>query len=104
MKKPSIKFTPCPGYLLIDPIEKDKKSDYVVTIDSVDQPHKGHVLAVGEDKLSDYGEWLESPVAVGDFVLFSIVGCERMKMEYKGDLRHEFVIAPFGRVLGIFKK
>jgi len=40
---------------------------------------------------------------VGDFVLFSIAGVERTKMEYKGNPRYEFVIAPYGRVLGVIK-
>jgi len=94
-----INYTPTPGFLLIDPLEKDKKSDYMATIDSIDQPHKGTVIAVGDVKISDYGIKQECPVKIGDFVLYSIAGIEETKLEYKGDPRHRFIIAPFGRIL-----
>lgn len=96
-----IQFTPTPGYCLLDPIQKDTKSNYMTVHDAVDQPHKATVLAVGKPKVTDFGAVIESPVKVGDFVLFSISGCERFKMEYKNDPRYGLVIAPFGRVLGV---
>ena len=94
-----INYTPTPGYILIDPLEKDKKSDYMAVQDSVDRPHKGTVVAVGGTKISDYGIKQESPVKVEDQVLYSIAGVEETKLEYKGDPRKRMIIVPFGRVL-----
>lgn len=94
-------FKPAPGYILIDPLEKDEKSSMIAVHDKIDQPHKGTVLAIGPDRISDYGQTLTSPVKVGDFVLYSIAGIERFKMDYKGNLRYEFVMCPFTRILGV---
>ena|SRR3990167_9987214 len=96
-----IAFNCTPGYILIDPLEKDTKSKYLTIYDAVDQPHKGVVLVVGEPKITDFGAIIQPPVKVGDFVLFSISGCERFRSTYKEDPRYELVIAPFGRVLGV---
>jgi len=95
---------PAPGYIIIDPLEKDEKSTMVAVQDPVDRPHKGTVVAVGDFRITDYGIKQESPVKVGQFVLYSIAGCESFKAEYKGDLRHEFIVAPFGRILLVFEK
>jgi chaperonin GroES len=97
-----IGFQPAPGYLLIDPIEKDQKSSTFAVQDAQDVPHKGTVLAMGAPRKDKDGNLIESPVKTGDFVLFSIMGHEEMKMEYEGDLRHRFVIVPFERILGTF--
>lgn len=71
--------------------------------DSVDDPHSGFCVAIGDPKPYDANPKIlqESSAKVGDFILYSIVGCERTRMPYKGNLRHEFVIVPFNRVLGI---
>jgi len=92
-------YIPAPGYCLIDPQEKDHKSDYIAVQDSVDKSHKGKVVAVGDTKVTDFGIKIESPVKVGDLALYSIVGVEETKLEFEGDLRHRFVIVPFGRIL-----
>ena len=97
-------FDPAPGFLLIDPLEKDEKSHYIAVQDNIDQPYKGTVLAVGREKLSEFGKPVKSPVLVGDFILYSISGIERFKMSYKDNPRYEFVICPFSRVLGIIKE
>ena len=98
-------FTPAPGILLVDPIEKVKKSDMLAVADALDVPHQGIVVAVGDPKPYDEspGHALESQAKVGDKILYSIVGCEKTRLEYEGDYRHEFVIVPFVRCLGILK-
>src|SRR3990167_2166660 len=98
-----INFTPAPGYVLIDPVEQDKKSDYIQTVDTVDRSYKGHVLAIGDPLPDESGNIRGFFAKVGDLVLFSIAGVERTKMEYKGNLRYEFVITPYNRVLGIIE-
>lgn len=102
MKK-ELTFKPSPGIILVDPLIKSKKSDYMATADSVDDPHSGIVVAVGENKPFDASpDILQiAPVKVGDFILYSIVGCEKARLFYKGNLRYEFTIVPFNRVLGI---
>lgn len=99
----TVNFECTPGYILIDPLEKDTKSKFMTVQDPIDQPHKGTVLAIGTPKLTDFGAVIGSPVKAGDFVLYSISGCEKFRMEYKGDPRYQLVIAPFGRVLGVIK-
>jgi chaperonin GroES len=104
MVSPKVGFIPAPGYILIDPIEKDKKSSTFAIQDAQDVPHKGTVLAVGPAKKDKDGNIIESPVKEGDFALYSVMGHEEFKMEYEGDLRHRFVIVPFERILGTFEK
>jgi co-chaperonin GroES (HSP10) len=102
MKK-ELTFKPSIGSILVDPLVKSKKSDMMDVPDSVDDPHSGIVIAVGGDKPFEGNPKVleKAPVKVGDFILYSIVGCEKTKMFHKGNLRHEFVIVPFARVLGI---
>jgi len=92
-------FIPCPGFILIDPLEKAEKSSMIHVQDPVDNPHRGTVVAVGAPKITDYGIIQESPVKAGDIVLYSIAGIEETKLEYKGDKRKRFIIAPFSRIL-----
>jgi len=96
-------FEPAPNYVLIDPQEQDKKSDWVATVDPIDKSYKGHIIAIGDPLPDENGNKTPFFARVGDFVLFSIAGVERTKMEYKGNPRYEFVIAPYGRVLGVIK-
>jgi len=99
-----INFKPTPGFILVDPLEKDIKSSRMAVPDAQDKPYKGTVVAVGEKMLTLSGERLDSPVKVGDFILYSIQGIEEFKMEYKGNIRHRFIIVPFIKVLGVMKK
>ena len=100
-----INFLAAPGIILLDPILKTKKSDMMVVNDTVDDPHRGYVVAVGEPKpFESYPTELQkTDVKLGDLILYSIVGCEKVRLEYEGDMRHEFVIVPFNRVLGKIK-
>lgn len=92
-------ITACPGFIVIDPVEKETKSSMVAVQDSVDKAYKGKVVSVGASRITDYGTIIDSPVKEGDFVLYSIAGCEETKLFYQGDPRKRFVIAPFGRIL-----
>ena len=103
MSKLAPKFKPNPGYILIDPLEKDKKSDYISVTDTQDQPFKGTVLAVGDSYIDEKGNERKPNVSVGDFVLYSIMGTEEFKMDYDNNPRYRLIISPFGRILGIFK-
>ena len=100
-----MKFKPVPGIIVVDPILKVEKSKSMVVVDPVDDPHRGVVVAVGDPKPYDANptQFLESPAKVGDTVLYSIVGIEKIRIPYKGDPRKEFVIVPFIRCLGVLK-
>ena len=104
MSKLVPKFKPSPGFILIDPLEKDKKSDFIQVTDNQDVPFKGHVVAVGDPTTDENGNKKLPTAKAGDFVLYSIVGTEEFKMEYKKDLRYKLVVAPFSRILGVFTK
>lgn len=103
--QPVLNFKPSAGIIIVDPIKKTEKSTMVAVNDSVDDPHRGVVVAVGEKKPFDSNPefFANTNVSIGDVILYSIVGCERTRLEYGGDLRHEFVVVPFNRVLGIIK-
>lgn len=97
-------FKPNPGFILIDPLEKDTKSSLMNVVDTQDVPFKGTVLAVGDSYIDDKGNEKTTNVKVGDFVLYSIVGTEEFKMDFKDNKRYRLVISPFSRVLGVFTK
>lgn len=90
-------YTPMPGFILILPFDTDTNSEFKI-VDNFGKTYKGEVIAVGKDRLNDYGINVSSPVRVGDKVLYSIAGAEKTKLEYGGK-RTEFAIAPFGRIL-----
>ena len=99
----TINFTPALGMLIVDPIIKVKKSEYVMVADAVDDPHLGKCLLVGDPKpYENYPQIMKKTmVKVGDYVHYSIVGIEKIRMPYGNDPRHEFVVVPFERVLGV---
>lgn len=99
-----INFTPTDGHILVDPLEKEIKSQTMAVADRQDKPYKGKVLVTSGKMLTQSGKYIECPVKVGDFILYSIQGVEEFKMEYKGDMRHRFIVVPFTRILGIIKK
>lgn len=103
MDTTKINFIPAPNYILISPLDKDKKSDMIVVSDPVDKSYKGYIMAIGVPLPNEHGDILPFFANVGDLVLFSIAGVERTKMDYNNDPRSEFIIAPYNRVLGILK-
>lgn len=96
-----LSFIPAPGYVLIDPLEKDEKSSMVKVVDPIDKSYKGIVMAIGDPIPDINGNILKFFAKVGDLVQFSIQGVEMTRLEYKGDLRYEFRMTPYSRVLGI---
>jgi len=102
-KELTMNFHPVAGIIVVDPIDKVAKSDLVAVVDPVDDPHRGVVVAVGAPKPYEHApdHLQKSPVEVGQTILYSIVGIEKIRVPYGDDLRHEFVIVPFIRVLGI---
>lgn len=94
------KFTPSPGYVLIDPLDKVEKSSNVAVVDAADKPHFGVIIKIGDTRLDEKGNVVSCSQKEGQYVWYSIAGIEETKMLFEDDPRHRFVIAPFSRILG----
>jgi chaperonin GroES len=94
------KITPVAGYLLVQPQKKDKTtaSGIVIPDNSTDKPQQGKVLAVGDVFVSDYGTKKDSPVKVGDVIIYREWGGK----EYK-DGEEELLILKFDDVMAVIK-
>jgi chaperonin GroES len=94
---PKLNLKPTAGYLLIEPLEKEVKtaSGIYLPDGAGEKPQKGKVLAVGSALLQD-GQKIESPVKVGEVVVYKKWGGNEIKVEGK-----ELVIIEFKDVLAI---
>lgn len=79
MKKPNIK--PVAGYILVKPQKQEKTTASGILIpDSHDEkPQQGEVLAVGGN-LFDHGQEIQSPVKIGDIVIYREWGGKDYKL------------------------
>lgn len=93
-------ITPVAGYVLVQPQKKDKTtaSGIVLPENNSDKPQQGSVLAVGETFVSDYGAKKESPVKVGDVVIYREWGGK----EYK-DNDTDLLILKFDDIMAVIK-
>jgi chaperonin GroES len=66
------KLTPMPGYVLVEPAEKQTQSAGGIYLaeNSSDKPQNGIVLAIGSDWMTLSGTIIKSPVKVGDSVIY----------------------------------
>jgi chaperonin GroES len=99
MSKSDIK--PVAGYILVEPQKKEKTtaSGIVLPETHEDKPQQGKVLAVGADFVTDYGTKKESPVKVGDVVIYREWGGK----EYKQDNNVELLILKFDDIMAVIK-
>ena len=76
------KLTPMPGYVLVEPAEKQTKTEGGIYLpDNVgDKPQAGKVLAVGSDWSTEAGALIKSPVKVGDQVVYKKWGGNEVKI------------------------
>ena len=74
---------PVAGYVLVKPQKQERTtpSGILLTESHEDKPQQGKVLAVGATYITDYGVKKESPVSVGDTVIYREWGGK----EYKQD-------------------
>jgi co-chaperonin GroES (HSP10) len=91
-------YTPCPGYILIDPT-RDTHTGNVKVVDPISKSYIGTVVAVGDPKVTEYGATLPPTVSKDDTVLYSIAGIEYATLPFKDNPRKELIIAPFNRIL-----
>lgn len=94
------KIEPVAGYVLVKPQKKEKTtpSGIVLTESHEDKPQQGEVLAVGSTFITDYGVKKESPVSVGDTVIYREWGGK----EYKQD-DTELLILKFDDIMAVIK-
>ena len=93
--------TPAGGYFLVQPKKKQKTtaSGIVLPDSHEDKPQQGKVLAVGDTFVSDYGTKKESPVKVGDTIIYREWGGK----EYK-DGDNELLILKFDDIMAVISK
>ena len=98
---PKSNITPVPGYVLVEPQKKEKTtaSGIVLPETHEDKPQQGKVLAVGDTFITDYGTKKDSPVKVGDVVVYREWGGK----EYKQDNNEELLILKFDDIMAVIK-
>jgi len=92
---------PIRGYLLVEPevdAVKSKASsmglELAITV-KTDRPQSGTVLKVGDDLKTEYGAVIDSPVKVGDKIIFKKWGGNEIKIDDK-----EYFFIRFDDILG----
>lgn len=90
-KKASTGLEPAPGYIFIEPQEKETRTTSGILLPetaSADKPQKGKVLAIGADEVTDYGTRRGSPCKKGDVVIYKRWGGNEVKI---GAIEYLFV-------------
>lgn len=89
---------PAPGYLLLEPLEAQTKTDSGIYLpDSVNEkPQKGKVLAVGADEVTDSGAKRTAPAKVNQLVIYKKWGGNEVKVDGK-----EYLFAKFEDILAV---
>jgi chaperonin GroES len=83
-KTKKIGVTPTAGYLLIEPQEKESKTQggiYLPDNASGEKPQQGVVLASGSDEITDGGAKKPAPAKVGDSVIYKKWGGNEVKID-----------------------
>ncbi len=77
------KLTPMPGYVLVEPAEKQTKTTGGIYLpdNAGDKPQAGTVIAVGDSIWESGIKELKSPVKVGDRVVYKKWGGNDVKIE-----------------------
>lgn len=79
---PKLNLKPTPGYLLIEPLEKEVKtaSGIYLPDNAGEKPQKGKVIAVGAKTYQNDHE-VETPAKVGETVLYKKWGGNEVKID-----------------------
>lgn len=91
---------PTPGYALVEPAQVDKKtaSGIYLPDSHEEKPQHGKVLAVGA-AVMEHGQKIESPVKVGDTVIYKKWGGNDLKI---GEVEYQFL--KFDDILAVVKQ
>lgn len=96
MIKPKLK--PAAGYILIEPLEKEVKTSSGIYLPDTagEKPQKGKVLVFGASEVTEKGTKRNSPVKVGDIVIYKKWGGNEVKIE-----NIEYLFVKFEDILAI---
>ncbi|MDO8452868.1 MAG: co-chaperone GroES [bacterium] len=99
MAEKTLNLKPAPGYLLLEPEEAESTTASGILLpDTVsEKPQSGKVLGVGEAEVTDQGVKKESPVKVGDKVIYKKWGGNEMKVGAK-----DYLFVKFEDILAIY--
>lgn len=94
------KLTPMPGYVLVEPAEKQTQTAGGIYLpdNSSEKPQAGTVLAVGSDWNTEQGATIKSPVKVGDQVVYKKWGGNDVKIT---GIEYQFL--KWGDILAVIK-
>lgn len=98
---PKVNLQPTAGVILIKSLEVERKTDsgiYLPDNANPDKPQKGTVLAVGDAEVLENGTRRESPVKVGDLVIYKKWGGNEVKIDGV-----EYLFVKFEDILAIEK-
>jgi len=96
-KSSKINLKPTAGYVLIEPLEAEKKtaSGIYLPESNSEKPQKGKVLAIGSATYTE-GREIVSPVKVNDIVVYKKWGGNEVKVDNK-----EVLFVKFEDILAI---
>jgi len=95
-----MKIKPLQDYILIEPLEEEKRSKGGIVLPETaeKEPQQGKVIAVGPGKRLSSGKVVEIEVKKGDIVLFRKYGPDEIKVDDK-----KYLIAKREDVLAIIE-
>ena len=98
--KKEIELQPTAGYILLEPMEAEQKTSSGIYLpeNASEKPLRGKVLAIGDAEITEKGIKRESPVKVGDKVIYKKWGGNEVKLGSK-----EYLFAKFDDILAILK-
>ncbi|MCL5091088.1 MAG: co-chaperone GroES [Patescibacteria group bacterium] len=93
-----MKLKPTSGYLLIEPLEAEKRtaSGIVLPETHEEKPQRGKVLEVGDQEITEAGVKKPAPCKKGDVVVYKQWGGNEVKYEGK-----DYLLVKFEDILAI---
>jgi co-chaperonin GroES (HSP10) len=99
MRKNISKIQPSPGYVLLEILENEKPSSFIIA-DKDATPQRGKVLSIGDFTFHEgVDEEFHAPCKVGDAVIHSGYGYENIRVEGE-----QYRLCPFSKILAVIKK
>lgn len=98
IKTSKINLTPTAGYIILEPLKAETRTASGIYLPeaATEKPQKAKVLAVGGAELLDSGAKKESPVKVGDTVIYKKWGTNDVKLDGR-----ELLFVKFEDILAI---
>ena len=96
------KLKPMPGYVLIEPVELEKKTATgIVLPDTHDEKsQKGKIIAMGGPQINDSGKKIVPEFKIGDIVIYKKWGGDEVKFGISGK---EYIFVKFEDILAVIK-